>query len=222
MVDTRAYRGQITMILNQCDSEEVREVYEFCKKIKERHQSQHIYSRNKPAAAAPAVRPENITIDYLCQKIHHCNTVANWLHETYFKGKPESFEQVLLTVKICYAATFPVRLVALNEAGECVGTVSIIAEDLQDKTFVPLITFLHVVDNYLAHGVAQKLVDRCKQILRGLGYREAFIKARKGDSALGCVNDLIKNETGWELVETLNDKYNQPTQIYKSAVTVNT
>jgi len=183
MEDSRPLRSRIYAILRDCDYEETRQVLEFIKELKPQSapgSSSSSSTTKKVQPAAPTKPAINVEIDYLCGKWMHCvGLVAQWTYDMYFKGKrPESYEKVLASTKICYAAMLPIRLVAVD-GPECVGSVSIVKNEQGDRSLTPFITFLCVPSKYKGMDIEQKLIRQSVRVLKGLGYKEAFIKADK-------------------------------------------
>ena len=213
MEDTRPLRAQISALLNECNYDQTRQVYEFCKQVSGRA------AAARPVAQSDTVRvqksePEaNVEIDYLCGRwMHKSGVVAQWLYDSFFQGKTEEYDDVLAMVKICYAASFPIRLIAADEK-EVVGTVSIIKRDLPDKDYGPWLSYFYVMESYRNRGVASKLAARCSQILKGLGYKEAFISADKKSSVEFC------ESMGWQHHEAVKDNQGRKvTDVFKLMV----
>jgi len=182
MEDVRPLKSRIYAMLRDCNYEEHRQVLELLKKLKPETSSttKTRVGFEKPAAAAAEPKQEiHVDIDYLCGKWMHCvGQVAQWTYDMHFKGKrPESYEKVLASTKICYAAMLPIRLVAVSGA-DCIGSISIIKHEHEGRT-VPLITFMCVPTKFKGAGIEQKLISQCVRVLKGLGYRETYIKADK-------------------------------------------
>lgn len=203
MEDIVPIRAQISKILRSCNLEETKKILDFCEQFK---QPSTKTTRAKSAAAkiesAQEKKPElPINIDYLCGKWMHCvGQVAQWTYDMYFKGKrPESYEKVLATTKVCYAAMLPIRLVAVD-GPNCVGSISIIKHEQAEHSFTPLLTFICVPDQYKNMGIEQKLILQSIKVLKGLGYREAFIKIQK--------TNVLPEDMTWELVQGSQGIYN--------------
>ena len=212
MEDTRPLRTQISAILNDCDYEQTRQVYEFCKQISGRARA-GAPTVQGAVAEKPVQQDANVEIDYLCGRwMHKAGVVSQWLYDAFFAGKrSETYDEVSNMVKICYAASCPIRLVAAEDK-EVVGTISIVKRDCDDKDYGPWLAYLYVIENYRSRGVAAKLITKCSQILKGLGYKEAYVKADKQ-----AAMDFCKS-MGWELFETIKDTKGNKTEIYKLLV----
>lgn len=196
MEDLVPIRAQISRILRSCNLEETKKILDFCNQFK---QPSTKSTRGKSAATKIESEQEKkpelpITIDYLCGKWMHCvGQVAQWTFDMYFKGKrPESYEKVLATTKVCYAAMLPIRLVAVD-GPNCVGSISIIKHEQAELSFTPLLTFICVPDQFKNMGIEQKLIRQSIKVLKGLGYREAFIKVQKAN--------LLPEDMTWELIQ---------------------
>ena len=197
MEDSRPLKSRITEMMQEFSYDEVRQVLEFCKNLKPKEETAPKVRAPKEEKEAPAPQPVqemHVDIDYLCGKWMHCvGLVAQWTYDTYFKGKrPESYEKVLASTKVCYAAMLPIRLVAVN-GPECVGSISIVKFEQEERSLTPLMTFLCVPSKYKNMGIEQKLIGHGVKVLKGLGYKEVFIKIDK--------QSLLPEGYTWEAVK---------------------
>jgi hypothetical protein len=184
--DKRPLKSQINAIIDECDYDQVREIYEFCKQFKAK-QTTGTITRAQPVAKregnVQVLGTSGVDIDYLCGRwMHKCGQVADWLYESYYKDK-RPHDRVLTDVKICYAAALPLRLVAVRGA-DCIGTLSIV-KHYHEGEEVPLISLAYVENPKVNEGVNIKLLERAIRELRGLGYKEAFIKSEKALNITG-------------------------------------
>ena len=151
----------------------------------------------------------DIKIDYLCGKwMHNAGKVAQWVYDAHYKSKKtHTFDQVLASVKICYAGYLPIRLVA-TIGEECIGTISIVKEDIAGKSYTPWITLLYVdgEDNVLE--VSKMLITRSKEVLKTLGHKEIYVKDAKGK---------LYKTLGWQYVEKCKDG-KQKVKIFKTQI----
>jgi GNAT superfamily N-acetyltransferase len=179
MEDVRPLKARIYAMLRDCNYEEHRQVLELLKKLKPQEATRTRTSAEKPAATTSPKPTLNIEIDYLCGKwMHYVGQVAQWTYDTHFKGKrPENYEKVLASTKVCYAAMLPIRLVAVSGA-DLLGSISIIKHEHEGRT-VPLVTFMCVSPKHKAMGIEQKMIGQAIRVLKGLGYKDAYIKADK-------------------------------------------
>lgn len=218
MEDIIRLRTRIYAFLRGCNLEETQKVLDFCSNLKPRTtssdstksylnkaalESQQARNQAQTPAPAPVQEPKQelpVNIDYLCGKWMHCvGQVAQWTYDTYFKDKrPESYEKVLAATKICYAAMLPIRLVAVN-GPDCVGSMSIVKHEQSDRVLTPLLTFICVPDQYKGMGIEPKLIKQGIKVLKGLGYKEAFIKT---DSS-----SILPTDMNWEHVVGCQDVY---------------
>jgi len=196
MEDVRPVRSRISAILQDCNFEEHRQVLEFLKKLKPQSSTVTRTGTTRKTTSAKETKQINVEIDYLCGRwMHFCGKVAQWTYDMHFKGKrPESYEKVLTSTKICYAATLPIRLVAVS-GQDCIGSISIVKHDYEGK-IVPLITFLCVPSEYKNAGVEKKLISQSVRILKGLGHKDAYIKADKQFFPEDMLFEPIKGQQG--------------------------
>ena len=202
MEDTRPLRSRIYSILNKCNADEVRQVLEFCKKLKPEvmpGSSTRVGFAKSEGSGQGAEQIIDVEIDYLCGKwMHYVGQVAQWTFDMYFKGKrPEGYDKVLASTKVCYAAMLPIRLVAVNNS-EVVGSISIVKHEQDDKNLTPLLTFL-CVDKNKKSNAEEKLIRQSVRVLRGLGYKEAYMKVEN--------KTKFPEDMAWEPVSGLQDVY---------------
>ena len=174
--DTRPVRAQIRAILDRCNPDELRDIYEYLKKVKPLRSASGTETRIM-STMVDDEREIHVDIDYLCGKwMHRVGVVAEWIFDKYFKDSgTRPFERVLQETKICYAGILPVRLVAILDS-EPIGTISVIKYHEGEMNFTPFITYLYVLPEYKGKGVEQKLVAYVLKTLKSLGHREAYLK----------------------------------------------
>lgn len=194
--DVRPIKTKIYAMLRDCNLEEHQKVLNFLVELKPQDKTDE---KLKAKAASTPQEPKqriDVEIDYLCGKWMHCvSQVAQWTYDMHFKGKrPESYEKVLASTKVCYAAMLPIRLVAVI-GPDCIGSISIIKHEHEGRT-VPLITFMCVPTKFKNAGVEQQLISQSVKVLKGLGYKEAYIKTDKQFFPQDTVFEPVKGLAG--------------------------
>jgi len=227
MEEIQPLRARIYAILRNCNLEETKRVLEFCEKLKppvvKKPAPMPVVAKPAPVAPKPApITPipiiptpthvagapkdlSNVVVDYLCGKwMHTVGQVAQWTYDTYFKGqRPESYEKVLAATKICYAGMLPVRLIAAN-GSDLVGSMSMVKHEQNGRSLTPLLTFMCVPNEYKNMGIESKLIKQGVQVLRGLGYKEAYIKIEN--------HNLLPIGMQWVPVDGCSDIYKYTAQ----------
>jgi hypothetical protein len=87
----------------------------------------------------------HVNIEYLCDHIEYAETVARWTFDEFIKGIKTgvTYEDRVKSMKDCHKTEFPIRLIALSD-GKCVGTVSIVKNDLRCRDYTPWLAALYV------------------------------------------------------------------------------
>ena len=149
-----------------------------------------------------------INITYLSDNILCADTVAQWIFGEFIKDIRHgiSYEQILLSIRTCHKDALPVRFVA--KAGiKCVGTVSLVQNDLLYRDYAPWLASLYVDPAHRKQGVGRALVDRAKAAAASMGFSDIYLRT---EHAGGYYEKL-----GWEYVESCVDEFNLNTDVYK-------
>ena len=146
-------------------------------------------------------------IEYLCDHIGFADTVARWIYDEFIDGikYDRSYEDVLSSVKRCRKHELPVRLAALTD-DKCVGTVSIVSNDLKCRDYTPWLASLYVDKAYRNKKIGEQLIDSVKNIVAQLGYDKLYLRT---EHASGYYRKL-----GWEFIETCEDSYNLKPDVF--------
>ena len=147
-------------------------------------------------------------IEYLCDNIIFADDVAAWIYNEFIKGikTDRSYESVLSAIKNCSKTELPIRLVAMAD-NKCVGTVSIVQNDLKCREYTPWLASLYVDVPFRKNKIGEQLIDRVKDIAKGLGYSELYLRT---EHASGYYRRL-----GWQFVESCDDDYNLKPDVFK-------
>ena len=146
-------------------------------------------------------------IEYLCNNTVFTECVAQWIYDEFIKNikNDRSYEEVLSKVKICYKDQIPIRLIAVID-GKCVGTVSIVQNDLKCRNYTPWLAALYVDKSFRGNGIAKKLIESVKNIVKDLGYNELYLRT---EHASGYYKKL-----GWQFIESCDDDYNLKPDVF--------
>ena len=149
-----------------------------------------------------------MVIRYLTDNIVFADVVAKWIYDEFFVGiRPGfSYEDILLNTRECYNDKFPIRLVAM-EGDICVGTVSFVGNDLKCRDYTPWLSSLYVDEAYRCHKIGEQLVDRVKELAKGFGYNELFLRTE-------FASDYYRKR-GWQYIESCVDEFNLEPDVFK-------
>ena len=149
-----------------------------------------------------------MTIAYLADNTAYAATVAGWIFEEFIRGirLGISYDQVLLSIKQCSKTKLPVRLIAM-EADKCVGTASLVYNDLGYRDYSPWLAALYVDKAYRGRRIGEHLVERIKNIAKELGYAEIFLRTEHAAD--------YYRRLGWQYIESCVDEFKLNTDVFK-------
>jgi len=157
------------------------------------------------------IRRQEMEIKYLCDHLIYADTVAKWNYDEFVKGikVDRTYESTLSSIKNCRKLEFPIRLVAIID-NKCVGTVSIVFNDLKCRDYTPWLASLYVEKAYRKQKIGQKLINHVKKIAAELGYGELYLRTEHA-------SDYYR-KLGWEFVESCEDDYNLKPDVFKCKI----
>jgi thiamine pyrophosphokinase len=148
-------------------------------------------------------------IDFLSRNPEHIETAARWIYDEFIAGTPRtaSYERVLENLKGSGDTRLPLTYLALI-GGECVGTVSVVMNDLKtQETLSPWLAAVVVRPDYRGRGIAEALIRRACADAKRLGYGILYLRT---EYAGGYYKRL-----GWEHVCDTDDEYGIRTSVYR-------
>jgi predicted N-acetyltransferase YhbS len=147
-------------------------------------------------------------IEYLADNINYTETVADWIYTEFVKGIRDGItrEHVFKSMQKSNKTELPIRLVAI-ESGRCVGTVSLVANDLKGRDYAPWLASLYVDSSCRGNGIGERLVERVKEIAKDLGYNELFLRTEHA-------SDYYRR-LKWQFVESCYDEHNLYPDVFK-------
>ncbi|SKC54551.1 GNAT family N-acetyltransferase [Maledivibacter halophilus] len=152
-------------------------------------------------------------IDYLCNYPEYVETVANWIHNEFVIESEKSLKKLDLITeyfKKTNVKSFPITLVAVIDS-ECVGTISIFENDLKTQdNLTPWLASLYVRPNYRSQGIAEKLINRVREVVKGLGFETLYLRTEH-------TSEYYK-KLGWEYVYKTHDGKGQETQVFRISI----
>jgi len=134
--------------------------------------------------------------------------VATWIYDEFIKGIKHdvSYERILSGVSISSKNGLPVRLVAI-EGDRCVGTVTLTRNDLRHRDYTPWLAALYVDEAHRGKKIAERLIDRVKDVCLELGYDELYLRTEKAGG--------YYRKRGWQFVESCEDDYGLVPDVFK-------
>jgi GNAT superfamily N-acetyltransferase len=126
--------------------------------------------------------------------------VAAWIYNEFIKGirAGVTYESVELAIASCHKTTLPVRLIALQD-GQCVGTVSLVSDDLKGSGYTPWLAALYVDKPFRSQKIAEGLIERVKDIMAELGYDKLYLRTEHAAE--------YYRKRGWTYIETREDEF---------------
>ena len=150
-----------------------------------------------------------VKIEYLSDYPEYTQTVAKWLYNEFGRNIRPGLtpDKVLAKVQDTHKTKLPICLIALTD-NKCVGTISIVINDLQCRTYIPWLASLYVDPAYRKNKIGALLVDRVKEIVKELGYSELYLRTE-------FAGDYYRARD-WQYVEAcLDDEYQLETNVFK-------
>jgi GNAT superfamily N-acetyltransferase len=146
-------------------------------------------------------------IEYLCDNQQYVDLVAEWIYNEFIDGiKPGiSYEKVKENYRGRKKASLPITIVAV-ENKVCIGTASLVGNDLKAKEYTPWLAGLYVDKEYRNRGIGKVLVEEIQAIARSFGYDTLYLRTEYASE--------YYRKLGWEFVETLIDEFGLKTSIF--------
>lgn len=139
-------------------------------------------------------------VDFLTNNPDKINDVAEMIYQEFVlkAGGKMPYDAVVKHFANAEASTFPTTLIAIA-GGECLGTVSIVENDLKlRKDLTPWLASLYTKPKYRGRGVAKALIDKALEVTRGLGYTKLYLRTEDA-------SDYYRKR-GWTHLETISDE----------------
>ena len=151
----------------------------------------------------------SINIDFLSNQPQKINEVSEIVFKEFVvkTGSGMKFEDVVKHFSNTKDNTFPITLVAL-ENGECLGTVSILENDLKIRDiYKPWLASLYTKPEYRGRGVGEKLIAKTIDVVKELGFNELYLRTEDG-------SDYYR-KGGWTYLETVSDDKYEKIDVFK-------
>ena len=140
----------------------------------------------------------NVKIESICENLIFLENVTRWIYEEFVRPYRDdlTYEELVLKEKNFINETWPIRFVAIVD-DKCVGTVSIVDNDLKCSNYTPWLSGLYVDVPYRNKKIGEQLIEHVKNFAKSLGYKELFLRT---EHASGYYKRL-----GWQYIETYDD-----------------
>lgn len=149
-------------------------------------------------------------IDYLYNHPEYIEIVANWIYNEFVIESEKSFEklkQIIEYFKNTNSTYFPITLIAVINA-ECVGTISIFENDLKNQNeLTPWLASLYVSPYYRGQGIAEKLINRVQEVVKGLNFKTLYLRTEHTSE--------YYRRLGWKYLYKTHDEKGQETEIFR-------
>ena len=133
--------------------------------------------------------------------------IAGWIYNEFIHGiRPGiSYGDVLGRFADAAPGGLPVRYAAFF-GGECVGTVSLVANDLACREYTPWLSSLYVAPEFRGRGVGRALISEVKTAARELGHGRLYLRT---EFAGGYYRKL-----GWSYIEQCADEFGLTPEVF--------
>ena len=151
----------------------------------------------------------SINIDFLSNQPEKINEISEMIFKEFVvkTGSGMKFEDVVKHFSNTKDNTFPITLVAL-ENGECLGTVSIVENDLKIRDmYKPWLASLYTKPEYRGRSVGEKLIAKTIDVVKELGFNELYLRTEDG-------SDYYRKR-GWTFLETVSDDKYEKIDVFK-------
>jgi predicted N-acetyltransferase YhbS len=152
-------------------------------------------------------------IDYLCNHPEYVETVASWIYGEFVVKSEKSLkklEQIFEYFKNTNLTSFPITLIAVVD-NKCVGTISVFENDLKNQNdLTPWLASLYVSPHYRGQGIAERLINRVQEVVKGLGFKTLYLRTEHTSE--------YYRKLGWEYVYKTNDEKGQETEVFRISV----
>ena len=143
----------------------------------------------------------------MCDHIGFADTIARWVYDEFIAGIKDdlSYEDILAAIKKCHKSVLPIRLIALAD-DQCVGTVSLVLNDLKCRAYSPWLAALYVDKRYRNQGIGERLVSAVIAVAQKLGHDRLYLRTEHA-------SDYYR-KLGWAFVETCEDDYDLKPDVF--------
>ncbi|WP_371379709.1 GNAT family N-acetyltransferase [Sporomusa aerivorans] len=144
--------------------------------------------------------------------------MAGWVYNEFVvKSKSQhTLERLIQHFGDRKSEIFPLTLIAIT-SDKCVGTVSLVKNDLTTQTDLsPWLASLYVDENHRKQGIGERLTDKALHIAQEVGITTLFLRTEHAF--------VYYKKRGWRFVGKALDEYGRETKVLKyemAAIAVN-
>ncbi len=151
---------------------------------------------------------ENLEIKYLSENPQFAETISDWIYNAFIKDVRDDLTQEDITahIKVCGRVALPIRLVAVLD-GQCVGTISLVENDLKCRAYTPWLAALIVDQAARDQGIGRQLIAYVQELSRQMGYQVLYLRTEHAGA--------YYQKLGWQYVETCNDQFGLKPDVYQ-------
>ncbi len=144
---------------------------------------------------------------YLCDQPHHIDQVTDWIYQEFIHNIKHDKDRTFIYNRYMKAkkTELPIVLVALHKE-RCVGTVSLVKNDLAGSKRTPWLSSLYVDQTCRGQGIGQKLVEEISCLAASFGYDTLYLRTEHAGA--------YYLRLGWTGLEQLIDEYGQQVQVF--------
>lgn len=138
----------------------------------------------------------NVTVEYLADHPDQLKNLAPYLHKEWGHHNQEASvaDRIAIMQKRMNYKMIPTCFIALSSEKQCVGTVSLIENDLETRPdFFPWLATLFVLPEYHNQGVGKALIARALEEAKALSFSKLYLCTPNKES-------YYKN-LGWTKIE---------------------
>jgi hypothetical protein len=139
-------------------------------------------------------------IKYINDESIFIETVSTWIFNEFVNGiRPEiSFEMILSMFKNMNSSSIPLSLIAL-ENQNCLGTISLVANDQMPRDYTPWLSALYVESNQRNKGIGKSLIKKAEIIARLMGFKILYLRTEDASA--------YYSQLGYNYIETTCDNF---------------
>jgi GNAT superfamily N-acetyltransferase len=140
--------------------------------------------------------------------LEHRKVAANWIYGEFIHNirRGVTYEDVYNRFENGVPGRLPVRFLALTD-DMCVGTVSIVKNDLSGREYGPWLASLFVRPDFRSKGIGRLLIEKVKSAVWDMGYEELYLRTEHA-------GDYYR-KLGWTFVEQCTDEFGLAPEVFR-------
>jgi predicted N-acetyltransferase YhbS len=167
-----------------------------------------VFNRTDAVAGKGGVAMQIVNLN---EHMNCLDQVVDWIFNEFINGirigatRENIVESYLSTKK----GPLPLTLLAM-EGSECVGTVSLVENDLKSKPYTPWLASLYVQEQFRNRGIGNVLVSQIISAARSLGFNEIYLRTEHA-------MDYYRRKN-WTFLENVVDEYGLETNVFMKII----